>query len=179
MAKKRANKGSVKPPRRGRAKTSKAAVENTEKQRKVLELRRAGMTLQEIADKLGYAGPSGPQQVLDRALERMVREPAESVRALETERLDLLWAKVWEALESGNLAAVDSALRVMARRARLLGLDAPTNAIVQVTTFEGMSNEQLNVESAVIMRQDGWICIPPDHPNNERARRLLGGENES
>jgi hypothetical protein len=46
------------------------------------------------------------------------------VRDLELQRLDALYLKAWEAVEEGDLPSIDRCLRIMERRAKLLGLDA-------------------------------------------------------
>jgi hypothetical protein len=74
----------------------------------------------------------------------MVAEPAEDVRALELLRLDGMFSAAWEKVEAGNLALGDFILRLMARRAKLLGLDAPAQSKVEVTeNFQGMSDEEV------------------------------------
>lgn len=110
----------------GRRKTGKKAVESAEKQRRILELRKAGYTLDQIADELGYADASGVHHALTRTLERTVGEPAQELRALEADRLDEMWRKVWEKLDRGDVGVVETLIRLQARRAKLLGLDVPT-----------------------------------------------------
>lgn len=60
------------------------------------------------------------------ALRATLQEPADELRSLELERLDRLLLGVWSQAAKGNQGAVDRALKIMERRARLLGLDAPT-----------------------------------------------------
>jgi len=129
---------------RGKPKTSKQAVETAEKYARALELRKQGKSLQQIADELGYSGPSGAHQALTRAIEQTVSEPAESVRRLELLRLDALFEKVWGKVEAGELALGDFILRLMARRAKLLGLDAPAQSKVEVQgNFQGLSDAEV------------------------------------
>jgi hypothetical protein len=52
-------------------------------------------------------------------------EAVHAVRQLELERLDLLQATIWGDAVGGDVAAVDAVLRIMAKRAVLLGLYAP------------------------------------------------------
>ena len=40
-------------------------------------------------------------------------------------------------------------------------------------SYEGMNNQDLNEESAEVMRQDGWICVSPDDPAHARHKELL------
>jgi hypothetical protein len=97
----------------------------TERQRQALELYKAGIGYQGIADRLGYAGPSGAYKAVEAALYKTLQQPADELRGLELERLDALHAAVWPAAIRGNLRAVDRVLKIMKRRAALLGLDAP------------------------------------------------------
>ena len=55
---------------------------------------------------------------------------------MESERLDALLAALWPAAMAGNCRAVDRCLSVMHRRAKLLGLDAPSRRAVEVITEE-------------------------------------------
>lgn len=51
------------------------------------------------------------------------------LRTLEAQRLDRLFLVVWRQALTGDLAAVDRALRIQDRRAKLLGLDEPSRQI--------------------------------------------------
>ena len=72
------------------SKTSERRLEAIEKQRKALELRKAGVGYVAIAKQLGYAGPSSSFKAVNSALKRTLQEPADEVRRLELERLDAL-----------------------------------------------------------------------------------------
>ncbi len=97
-----------------------------EKQRQALELRLHGTSYAAIATKCGYSKASGAHAAVKSALRKTLSEPAEELRVLEAERLDALLASVWDKASKGDPKAVDNALRIMERRAKLLGLDAPT-----------------------------------------------------
>ena len=96
-----------------------------ERQLKALELRLAGVTYQQIADELGYAGRQGAFKAVEAALRLTLREPADSLRRISAERLDRATLAIWRAVSAGDLQAIDRLLRIEARRAKLLGLDAP------------------------------------------------------
>jgi hypothetical protein len=51
-------------------------------------------------------------------------EEASKVRDLELQRLDALYLVAYAEVEEGNVPAIDRCLRIMERRAKLLGLDA-------------------------------------------------------
>jgi len=107
---------------------SKASVQTLRgRQREIacLELRMAGLTYRAIAAKLGIS-KSGAYHAVMRALRRLNEKSAEAtaeVRTLEMQRLDDLLETLWPYRHKPTY--VDRILRVMERRARLLGLDAP------------------------------------------------------
>ena len=108
------------------AKSSVRRIRTTEKTLKALELRKRGMNYTQIGEKLGCARNTACRYVLSE-LENLAdkcREEAVQVRDLELHRLDDLYLKAWEAVEEGDLPAIDRCLRVQERRAKLLGLDA-------------------------------------------------------
>jgi hypothetical protein len=104
-------------------KSVEQTVQAIDRQLRALELRKAGASYKVIADALGYAHPSGAAQAVVAALKAVVREPAEEVRTLELERLDAALLAIWPAVRAGNFGAVDRVVRIMERRAKLLGLD--------------------------------------------------------
>lgn len=110
----------------GESKTSQRRIEAIEKQKQALELRKAGATYEAIAKKLEYANASGAEHAIKAALKATVQDAADTVRQLELERLDGLLINMWKQVQNGNQGAVDRVLRIMERRAKLLGLDAPT-----------------------------------------------------
>jgi hypothetical protein len=102
-----------------------ATVDALDRQLKALELRKGGVSYEEIARVLGYKNKAGPFYAVKRALERVKAEPAKELIVLECERLDSLFWAIYPMAKRGSLGAVDRCLSIMARRARLLGLDAP------------------------------------------------------
>jgi len=112
------------------SKTSKRRIKAVERQRDALELRKAGATYQQIADQLRFRGPSGAYKSVMSALKKTLQEPARDVRLLELSRLDALYVEVYRMARQGVLGAVDRCLRIMERRARLMGLDAPSQVLI-------------------------------------------------
>jgi hypothetical protein len=101
------------------------AVSLTERRRRALELRRAGATYEQIAAALGYFDSSGARKAVKKGLRQTLAEPAAELRQLELLRLDRLHETLWPRAVAGQVRAIDRVLRIMARRAALLGLDAP------------------------------------------------------
>jgi len=106
-------------------KTSKRIIEATEKQAKAVRLRIEGYTHQQIADKLGYEGRQGACDAVQAALKKTLKEPADDYRKLELERLDMMFQAIWDDVTNGKVNKIDRALKIMERRSKLLGLDAP------------------------------------------------------
>jgi hypothetical protein len=101
---------------------SQRAIDAQANKLKALELRKAGKSYDEIAKELGYRSKSGAHNAVMSALKKTLQEPANELRKLEVERLDAMLADLWESKKENT----DRILRIMERRAKLLGLDAPT-----------------------------------------------------
>jgi hypothetical protein len=99
------------------------SAETIAREQHALELRRAGLSYQKIADEIGLHNRGDAHKIVKRALGRTLQEPAAEIRELEADRLDRLQAAVWTRALKGDLGAFDRVLRTMERRARLLGLD--------------------------------------------------------
>ncbi len=117
-------------------------------------MRKAGFDYQTIADRLGYRSPSGAHKAVSTALNKTLREPAKALRQVELERLDALLTGVWSAARRGNLGAVDRVLKIMDRRAKLLGLDAPTKVAIKdwrETLPDGLDADEVQRQFAAIL----------------------------
>jgi hypothetical protein len=105
-----------------------------------IQLRRQGLTYGEIAERLGYADHRGASLAVQRGMRRALQEPADELREIEAARLDRAMSKIWDQVEQGDLKAIGTMLRIMERRSKLLGLDAPTVIQQDVTLFDGSSD---------------------------------------
>lgn len=94
------------------------------KQLEALEMRKAGLPYQKIADALGYSNHSGARKAVIAAMKKTLREPADEVREMEILRLDDLINAIWHLRSKPEY--LDRILKIMERRAKLLGLDAPS-----------------------------------------------------
>ena len=109
------------------AKSSVRRIRTTEKTLKALELRKRGLNYTQIGEKLGCHRSPACRYVLSELenLAERCREEAVYVRDLELQRLDDLYLIAYRAIIDGyDLAGIDRCLRIMERRAKLLGLDA-------------------------------------------------------
>ena len=100
--------------------------------RRVVELRIAGLTFDEIAADIGYAGRQSAKKAYDTALKRWAIESVEQQRIIQSERLDALWRVAFAAVEAGDLNQIGNCLRIEKRRAELWGLDQPRTHHLQV-----------------------------------------------
>lgn len=117
-----------------------AAVPSPElidKETKVLELRRAGLTWQRIAEEVGYSDHSGAYAAYKRAMKRTLQQPADELRQQELDRIDRLQLAAWPKAMQGHIQSIGIIVRLMERRARLLGLDMPIRIEQDITTWEG------------------------------------------
>jgi hypothetical protein len=108
-----------------------------EKENAVLALRSKSLTWRSIAEQTGYSSGSGALKAYMRAIKRQQKEPTEAALYMELERLDLLQEVYWEPAIQGNMRAGEFVLRIMDRRAKFLGLDAPTKIQAEVVNYDG------------------------------------------
>jgi len=111
--------------------------ELVDKEVKVLELRRAGLTWQRIAEETGYADHTGAYAAYKRAIKRTMQQPADELREAELDRIDRLQLALWPKAMKGDAQSINTIIRLMERRARLLGLDTPIKIEQDVTTWNG------------------------------------------
>jgi len=148
------------------AKRTKLKPEVIAKERESLILRQQGYTFDVIASRLGYKGESGAREAFRRALLRTLQEPAFEVRELELNRLDALHTVAWDLAMVGDLNAVDRVLKIQERRARLLGLDAPRQAQIEVTTYDGtVIDEQVQLLLEFVNSQRPSVLDRPTSPS--------------
>ncbi|NYG07772.1 hypothetical protein BJ986_002259 [Phycicoccus badiiscoriae] len=81
------------------------------------------MTYDEIAAELGYANRGTVFRIVRDALIERQDEAVDSLRFLESQRLDALQAALWDKAMSGDVNAARSILGVITARVRLLGLE--------------------------------------------------------
>lgn len=97
------------------------------RQQRAVELRRAGCSYREIGKAIGIGTTSAHRLVSQAVAEarNAVADDVNEMRALELSRLDALLGGLWADARRGHLGAIDRVLKIMERRAKLLGLDAP------------------------------------------------------
>lgn len=136
---------------------NQARVDTAERQRAALELKLSGANYTQIAQTLGFANRGGAYKAVHAALKEIIREPAEAVKQMELERLDRWLLALAPKLRPGNidLPTLDRALRIMERRAKYEGLDAPTKQTIHWITEDVVDSEIARLEQLMTDRAGG------------------------
>lgn len=93
-----------------------------------LQLALEGHDYQTIANRAGYASKGAAFNAVQRELQRTLQPAADAIRTMEVARLDGLLTVYLPKAMSGDGWSMDRVLRIMERRAGLLGLDAKADA---------------------------------------------------
>lgn len=170
----------------GRRPTSPNGVFSKEREREALELRKAGASYDQIAQRLDVSRDTA-RAIVMRALENLntaCEESADEIRRLEVERIDTLLLGLWDKARKGDVAAVDRVLRLQDRRAKLLGLDAAPAAPPQPTqpmlpagevlrAFVQLAAHNPHLVGEVLSGDDAkTISIPP--PSDSAMQEAFG-----
>jgi hypothetical protein len=106
--------------------TSAASARSTMLQEKALQARLRGLSCAAIAAEIGCSKTQA-HRLLVKALagaRATIAAAADEALAVDLLRLDAMWPENFTRAQAGDVAAVHACMRIMERRARLLGLDA-------------------------------------------------------
>jgi hypothetical protein len=104
--------------------TSKAEFERMERVSAILALRYSGKSLADIgAEQVPPVSAQAIHALIGRALGHMPQQTTAEIRLLEANRLDVMTAVLWPAVLLGDLGAITTVLKIMCRRAAMMGLD--------------------------------------------------------
>jgi len=124
-------------------------------------MRIACKTYRQIAAELGYASEQQAYEVVREEMAKAVREPVATLREQELQRLNVMLGALWANIEAGNQGAIQTGLRVMERRAKLLGMDAPIDYRVvreeaqRLADELGLDRKEVMAEAEAIIRSSG------------------------
>ena len=157
-----------------------------ENRAKAWEYRKLGATYTAIGQKLGVSHES-VRRYIQATLDQLKRDElkdASEWRRMELARLDDLWLAVGPRANRGELAAVDRGLRIMERRSRMLGLDAPVK--VAATDPSGrnpdkagnreVAEKRLRILVEELVTRAGWTQPPPGWKKDEMSGFGFGEE---
>lgn len=137
-----------------------------------LDLRITGKSYREIAAELGCSVSKAYDDV-SAALAKLEAESAEKaaeVRRIELDRIDVMLKGIWPEAEAGDARKIETALKLMERRAKLLGIDAPTKQEVS-----GPDGGAIPIEDARAMLADRLAALA----GGTDAGTTQGGTGES
>ena len=116
----------------------------------VMALRKSGATYRQIAEQVERQvgkenlpttwGERYAHKDVRRELNRIQAETGETAQEtlmLELARLDAALMAIWRGVQSGDYQAIDRLLRIMDRRAKMLGLDAPAKSMAEISGPNG------------------------------------------
>lgn len=124
--------------------TKPSLIGSTERRRQAIDLRRRGLTFEQIGKEMGGITAQSAHELVQKAMREFRTDTAEAVedhRRLELARLERIVEIVWPQVEEGRGDAVDRVLKVAQRKAALLGLDLKTPEAV---------NNHLHVHAAPV-----------------------------
>lgn len=115
--------------------TAPRRVLAAERKRQAVALRVAGATYDQIGRQLGITKQSVRDLVVKALDETLAKtaESAEQLRELECQRLDAMRAALWPDAMKGDEQKIDRLIRISARFAALMGLDAPARSELKVS----------------------------------------------
>ncbi|MEV4079739.1 hypothetical protein AB0J43_05540 [Nonomuraea fuscirosea] len=101
-------------------------LELAQRRTQALQMRIAGVSPTLIAERLGYNSPQAASGDITAALKRAAKAEglaAEHLLHLEIGRLDRMMAALWPRVLKGEVNAAEACLKIINKRAGLLGLD--------------------------------------------------------
>ena len=159
-----------------------------DKEVQIVELRKEAYVWREIATLVGMS-TAGVYKAYNRAMVRTLRPATEELREMELERLDALQVTYWQPAVQGNLRAADFILKVIDKRAKLLGLDAPVKVQAEVVTYDGTDLDReveryaRLIESGAIITDTATDNIPTiielPHQSEQIPMEIQTSEGES
>lgn len=123
--------GRTTPRRRPPNARKQSDAELAERDAKIWELRLQGHSLRAIGAAVGLSHPS-VLAILEKGYAELIYPQVEEARAIELERLDELLVKLRPGIDSGDVQSIGAAVKIGDRRAKLLGLDAPTKVQAEI-----------------------------------------------
>lgn len=99
----------------------KELQDKAERNARILEFRKLGMTLAQIGQKVDL-DPSQVHRIIKKALEDIPKEAADELRTLELERLDTALRGIMPKVAKGDAQAVNAFIKIADHRAKLTGL---------------------------------------------------------
>lgn len=147
--------------------TSPTSMGAAERREKIMELRMRGWNFRKIGEAVGCNG-SYAYKVMRTELDRLIEKTAlstQQLRKLELEKLDVMETKLAPAVQKNSNIAIRTWLKVLERRSKFLGLDAPTK-------IEGSITGSANVQIYLPENHRGDQPEPPEDEDQTEPVKL-------
>lgn len=132
-------------------------IELTERRAKCVELVKLGFTFDQISEQLKYGGRGNAYRDYKKALEDRVALAVDELRETENMRLDAAFIPQYRKALKGDEKGTAMMLKIMERRAKLNGVDMPTQ--IETTGDSEITivfSEKLNVTG---MNDEGVVEV--------------------
>lgn len=113
-----------------------------------LDMRVRGNTLQQIADRLNVS-VAAVSNMISKQIKAAKIESAEEIIQIELARLDHDFNALTAKAILGDVGAIQTRLKIMERRARLLGLDQPLKVDIREELLEEAKKMGLDEDAAI------------------------------
>lgn len=140
--------GEEKAPQRRTQRQARRKEEATTRRLEATSLRLAGLTYDQIGERLEISREAA-RQLVEQNLERANQREVDMLRAIENQRLDKAMSAIWTEVLRGDLKAIQTFLSISARRAKLNGLDAATKLDINMNVRQEMQQALDNLETMV------------------------------
>ncbi len=155
-------------PAGGRGRPTRArAAQIAERRAEALALKVQGLGNREIAEVLGYSSADRVSEDISRALTNArgrADQAATELADLHERRLECLLRAAWTKAIQGDVRAIDAAIRVLERQAKLRSLDGrPSTREPSDAEFEAALQEIALAIDAHVAATDAAARRPRDH----------------
>lgn len=160
-----------KPKRRpGPRGVTEREIVSAKRKAEALALRKQGYDYRTIGETLKpRCSAQGAHKLVTTALRELVPDQAAELRDMMAAQLDDLLVGVWEHALKGDTIAIADAMRLLDRKAKLFGVDAPARV-----ALEGRDGGPIQSEATVTVRRIERVIVDPANPDAEGIPAAVG-----
>lgn len=124
-------------------------VPTQEKSYLAYNLKMAGLSMTEIADRLDYPSANAVTMAIRNHIQSDARgqtsEFRQNLLQLELDRLDYMLSRIWPQIEHGDLKAVDTGIKIVQTQSRIAGVDQAdaSQHVQQVLVISGEEKDYI------------------------------------
>lgn len=125
-------------------------VPTQEKSYLAYNLKMAGLSMTEIAERLDYPSTNAAVMAIRNHIQEDARGQSSEFRQnllqMELDRLDFMLSRIWPQIEHGDLKAVDSGVKIIQTQARIAGIDQidASTKVQQVLVVSGDEKDYIS-----------------------------------